>query len=93
MRILNVWLAADNRKTKRSELKKFTPKVGQAVNAMCVSAVVDYCPLIKVRGMKPAYSEHEERHWMYMRMVSVYRRHVPDYKIIIPSISAGLNND
>jgi hypothetical protein len=27
MRILNVWLAADNRKTKRLELKKFTPKV------------------------------------------------------------------
>ncbi|ELU38916.1 PAC2 domain-containing protein [Rhizoctonia solani AG-1 IA] len=26
MRILNVWLAADNRKTKRLELRKFTPK-------------------------------------------------------------------
>ncbi|QRV96705.1 hypothetical protein RhiJN_24723 [Ceratobasidium sp. AG-Ba] len=47
MRILNVWLAADNRKAKRSELKKFTPKV---------------------RGMKSTYSEHEERHWMYLRM-------------------------
>ncbi|KAF8598693.1 hypothetical protein BDV93DRAFT_609706 [Ceratobasidium sp. AG-I] len=47
MRILNVWLAADNHKTKRSELKKFTPKV---------------------RGMKPTYSEHEERHWMYLKM-------------------------
>lgn len=47
MRILNVWLAADNRKTKRFELKKFTPKA---------------------HGMKPTYSEHEERHWMYMRM-------------------------
>ncbi|KAG8732484.1 hypothetical protein FRC11_013310 [Ceratobasidium sp. 423] len=47
MRILNVWLAADNRKTKRSELKKFTPKT---------------------HGMKSTYSEHEERHWAYMRM-------------------------
>ncbi|KAJ1300264.1 hypothetical protein OPQ81_005091 [Rhizoctonia solani] len=47
MRILNVWLAADNRKTKRCELKKFTPKA---------------------HGMKSTYSEHEERHWMYMRM-------------------------
>ncbi|KAG8721479.1 hypothetical protein FRC09_007846 [Ceratobasidium sp. 395] len=47
MRILNVWLAADNRKAKRSELKKFTPKI---------------------RAMKPSYSEHQERHWMYLRM-------------------------
>ncbi|KAH7332649.1 hypothetical protein B0J17DRAFT_722173 [Rhizoctonia solani] len=47
MRILNVWLAADNRKTKRSELKKFTPKT---------------------HGKKSTYSEHEERHWAYMRM-------------------------
>ncbi|CEL61165.1 hypothetical protein RSOLAG1IB_09807 [Rhizoctonia solani AG-1 IB] len=47
MRILNVWLAADNRKTKRLELKKFTPKA---------------------HGMKSTYSEHEERHWVYMRM-------------------------
>ncbi|KAG8719162.1 hypothetical protein FRC08_003514 [Ceratobasidium sp. 394] len=47
MRILNVWLAADNRKAKRSELKRFTPKT---------------------RGIKPTYSEHQERHWMYLRM-------------------------
>ncbi|CAE6430574.1 unnamed protein product, partial [Rhizoctonia solani] len=47
MRILGVWLAADNRKTKRSELKKFTPKI---------------------HGIKSTYSEHEERHWAYMRM-------------------------
>ncbi|CUA76220.1 Valine--tRNA ligase [Rhizoctonia solani] len=47
MRILNVWLAADNRKAKRCELKKFTPKT---------------------HGMKSSYSEHEERHWAYMRM-------------------------
>ncbi|KAF8671839.1 20S proteasome assembly [Rhizoctonia solani] len=47
MRILNVWLAADNRKTKRLELRKFTPKT---------------------HGMKSTYSEHEERHWAYMRL-------------------------
>ncbi|CAE6430446.1 unnamed protein product [Rhizoctonia solani] len=48
MRILGVWLAADNRKTKRSELKKFTPKAPH--------------------GKKSTYSEHEERHWAYMRV-------------------------
>ncbi|KAB5593167.1 hypothetical protein CTheo_3397 [Ceratobasidium theobromae] len=56
MRILNVWLAADNRKTKRSELKKFNPKV---------------------HGMKPTYSEHEERYWLYMRMLRSNERVAP----------------
>jgi hypothetical protein len=50
MRILNVWLAVDNRKTKRFELKKFTPKVVFRVH-VCVR------DQLMIRSFKGAWDE------------------------------------
>ncbi|KAG8740571.1 hypothetical protein FRC10_004147 [Ceratobasidium sp. 414] len=56
MRILNVWLAADNRKAKRSELKRFTPKrwsEGRLVSFLSSLDASDEFTILAQRRTKP----------------------------------------